>query len=149
MGKKPERPERGDLVNAAVPVQPTRKPASYPLADPDECEEYERRVVLSAENQLYVRFQLWKDRLIVEFTVGQIVRYNGRWVEVARIDSCHNSIHKHQLSKSAPRNTTGQRAVLEEIPHENPWSCVDRWYDLALTKMQNEWTENIRRWRVG
>lgn len=131
-------------------VPAPRDPVGYELPDPEEREEVEDRIVLApGGHELYVRFALWRERLIVEFAIGQIVRHNGHWVEVARIDTCHGNVHHHQLRKSRPGDTAGQREILEELPSENPWTIVDRWYEPALDKMQNEWKETLRRWRHG
>lgn len=145
MGKTPGRPKVGDLADMTIVPEP--ESPTYELPDPEECEEYPDKVVLSAGHELYVRFLLWKDRLIVEFAIGQIVRHNGRWVEVARIDTCHASVHKHQLRKDRPDDTVGQREELEAVPIVNGWTTVDRWYDRALILMKDSWNENLRRWR--
>lgn len=122
-GRQSEKRLADMTITAPLPTQP----AGYDLPDPNESDTVEDRIVLESGHELYVRFVMWRDRLIVEFAVGQIVRHNGRWVEVARIDTCHGSIHRHQLKKSEPSNTVGDREILEEVPIENPWAVVDRW----------------------
>lgn len=147
MGKSVGRPKRGQLADMTIP--PPHDPPGYELPDPDECEEIVGPEVLAYGHELRTRFVMWKERLIVEFAIIQIVRHNGHWVEVSRIDTCHNAIHQHYLGKKRPADTVGQREILEEIPTENPWAVVDRWYDLALTRMQNDWRDSLRRWRRG
>lgn len=144
-GRQSERKLADMTIPPPLPIQP----AEYGLPDPDETEEVSSRVALESGHELYVRFVMWRDRLIVEFAIGQIVRHNGRWVEVARIDTCHLSIHRHQLKKSEPGNTVGEREILEEIPPENPWAVVDQWYERSLKMMEDDWTETLRRWRHG
>lgn len=144
--KTPGRPKRGDLADMTIlPSQP----AGYELPDPDECEEYKNSIVLEAGHELLVRLLLWKDRLIVEFAIMQVVRHNGLWVEVARIDTCEGSVYKHQLRKTRPDDQVGQREEVERVPTVNPWTVIDRWYEDALGRMQREWVYNLRRWRGG
>lgn len=146
MGRTRGRSRRGSLANmTAHPPDPP----SYELPDPDECVEYEDKIALFYGHELSVRYRLWKDRLIVEFAVMQVVRHNGHWVEVARIDTCHGSIHKHQLSKARPGDRVGKRDELQSVPVQNGWTVVDSWYEQALDHMQRYWTENLRRWRRG
>lgn len=148
MGPTKGRPKKGDLVDMTIPSQ-AEAPA-YELPDPDECVEVRDIYVLDAGHEVKVRYDLWRGRLIVEFAIVQQVRHNGRWVEVARIDSCqHGTVHKHQLRKSRPNDRVGQRIDLETIPAQNGWTMVDGWYDKALQKMQDEWKDNLRRWRRG
>jgi hypothetical protein len=150
MGKTKGRQSERRLADMSTPPPTPPEPTGYGLPDPDECEEVEDRIVLGpGGHELYVRFVLWREQLIVEFAVGQIVRHNGRWAEVARIDTCHGNVHHHQLKKSEPRNTVGDRVVLEDLPTDNPWTVVDRWYGEALQRMEQEWTETLRRWRHG
>jgi hypothetical protein len=147
VGKKPGRPKPGKLADMS---EAPPEPPDYELPDPEDCEEYNDGLVLKAENELRTRISLWKSRLIVEFAVMQIVRHNGRWVEVARIDTCHHgSVHKHQLSKSRPDDRVGRRDEIEKIPSTNGWAVVDENYDRALQLMKADWTENLRRWRRG
>jgi hypothetical protein len=146
LGKSKGRKADRRLVDMGM--QPP-EPPSYDLPDSDECDEVPGKIVLALGHELNTRFCIWKDRLIVEFAVVQVVRHNGRWVEVARIDTCHASVHKHQLSKSKPDDQVGHKEELKKIPGQSPWTVVNDWYDTALILMQTEWTENLRRWRHG
>ena len=146
MGRKPGRPKRGQLADMTIP--PNDAPG-YELPDPSECEDFDDRIVLEAGHELQVRFRLWKGRLVVEFAIMQYVRHNGQWIEAARIDTCHGSVHVHQMHKSRLTDRQGQRRELQAIPPHNGWTVVDQWYDRALTLMKNEWTDNLRRWRRG
>jgi hypothetical protein len=48
-------------------VPAPRDPVGYELPDPEEREEVEDRIVLApGGHELYVRFDLWRERLIVE-----------------------------------------------------------------------------------
>jgi hypothetical protein len=148
MGKARGRPKKGSLVDMST--APPGDPLGYELPDPDECEEHPGgRIVLASGHELFARFTLWKDRLIVEFCVGQVIRQEDTWVAVARIDTCHGSVHKHQLFRKRPNDHLGQQHELARIPESNAWSFIDNWYLQALDHMQRHWTENLRRWRHG
>jgi hypothetical protein len=148
LGKTRGRQADRRLADMSIPAP--REPVGYELPNPDEREDYNNRIVLATGgHELYVTYGLWRDRLVVEFAVGQIVRHNGAWVEVARIDTCHGNVHHHQLRKSRPADTVGVRVILEELPSDNPWKVVDSWYERALDKMETEWQERLRRWRRG
>jgi len=83
---------------------------------------------------------------MVEFAVTQITRSRGKWIEVARIDTCHGHVHRHQLQRGSS-DTVGDVRSLEVIPADRGWEVIDRWYEQALAMMQNEWKDNLRRWK--
>lgn len=148
MAKTKGRQSDSRLADMSIPAP--REEMGYSLPDPEEREDIDVRVVLApGGHELYVHYGLWRERMIVEFAIMQIVRHNGQWAEVARIDTCHGNVHHHQLGKSRPNDSVGLRTLLEDLPHNNPWTVVDRWYERALEKMEAEWTEALRRWRRG
>lgn len=119
-----------------------------PLRDhfpPEECEETPISLVLAAGNELTGGFILWQDRYMIEFAVVQLTKDLGRWVEVSRIDTDHNKIHKHQLRRGS-QDRHGIVTDLVEIPPNEGWKVVDEGYTKALMIMENEWQENLRRW---
>ena len=118
----------------------------YELPPPEECDESVGPVVLARNHELRARYLLWKETYLVEFAIVQIVRVGGEWREVARIDTEHGTVHKHQLKRSAPEDTVGIREQLASIPAVGGWEVVDRWYDEALKLMQTDWRDNYRRW---
>jgi hypothetical protein len=120
---------------------------SFELPPPEECEEFEAFIVLEVLQELRMRFLLWQDRYMVEFAVMQITRSHGQWRQVARIDTKHAHVHRHQLHKANPDDTVGDVQSLEEIPADRGWDVIDRWYEEALKLMQNEWQDNLRRWK--
>jgi hypothetical protein len=113
---------------------------------PEECEETQCSVGLGPDDKIIGRFVLWQDRYMVEFALMQFTRVGGRWVEVFRIDTEHDKIHKHQLRRGSP-DTQGTVTDLVEIPPDEGWRVVDKGYTNALSIIQNEWRENFRRWR--
>jgi len=143
MGKTRGRPKKGQLVDKTI--LPPDDPA-YELPPPEECEDVTWPHVLSPRDELRARMNLWQGTRMVEFAITQIRRdADGTWQEVARVDTCHGVVHKHQLWRGSS-DTVGQRTELERIPPERGWETVDKWYDLALTLMQDGWQENLRLW---
>jgi hypothetical protein len=146
VAKKPGRPRKGELAD--LTIQPPQPPA-YELPPPEECEEIEGSVGLDDEDELRIRFVLWKDRYMVEFAIVQLTRINGHWTQVARIDTCHAHVHRHQLRRDSPGDVLGTVYPLEAIPAVGGWEVVDRRYEESLTLMHTEWQTYLRRWNGG
>lgn len=141
MGKTKGRPQRGKLVSMAV-VPPPDEP--YMPPPDDECEEFTERILLMRGNRLSIRRRFRTGQnTVVEFGVNQVVRVDGGWVDVARIDSAHGEIHRHQFTASGGNRIT----TLERIPQRDGEELVDRWCAIAADMMENEWQENLGRWR--
>lgn len=142
MGKTPGR--KGDRRLADMTVHPP--PPAREQAPPDECEEVPVFIVLAPGHELTGAFVLWADRYMIEFALVQVTRDRGEWVEVARIDTDHNKIHKHQLTRGSP-DRRGIVTDIKEIPDDRPWNVIEEGYTEALSIMENDWHENLRRWR--
>ncbi|WP_157631233.1 DUF7718 family protein [Catelliglobosispora koreensis] len=143
MGKEPGRPKKGRLVD--MTIHPPTDP-QYELPPPEECEDETWPVVLAPRHELRARRNVWRDCYIVEFAIMQIVLIDGHWREIARIDTCHSSVHRHYLRKDHPEDSVGIRVEIAPIPMSNGWEVVDSWYDRSLKLMEDEWQENLRRW---
>ena len=144
MGKKPGRPRKGKLADMAVAPLPE---PTFEMPPAEECEEVEASIVLAVFQELRVRYVMWQDSNMVEFAVMQITSEHGQWREVARIDTKHAHVHRHQLHRANPGDTVGDIESLEGIPADRGWDVIDRWYEEALKLMQNEWQDNLRRRR--
>lgn len=140
MGKTKGRPQRGKLVSMAI-VPPPDEP--YEPPPPDECEEFTERILLMRGCRLSIRrvFRIGQNT-VVEFGVNQVVRIDGDWVDVARIDTAHGTVHRHDFTKDGGNHIT----TLEVIPSRGGEDVVDRWCVTAEKMMQNEWQENLGRW---
>lgn len=110
------------------------------------CEVEVVPVDLSETDQFVLRLQSHKGR-IVDFAVVQRTRDGGSWFDVARIDCCHGTIHRHQFDRQGT-DVYDQR-VIKEIQGEEPWKIVDEGYTEAYEMMFNEWEDNLRRWQQG
>jgi hypothetical protein len=96
------------------------------------------------DNMLAVKAWEYRGK-IVDFAVSQVVHIEGKWVDVARIDTAGGTIHRHQYDQGG--SDLWDHRKIRDIPHENGWDVVDRGYEEALDMMENEWEDNLRRWR--
>ncbi|WP_449560182.1 DUF7718 family protein [Micromonospora echinaurantiaca] len=111
----------------------------------DVCEEITNPIRLPGSgNELRVRMAIYRNQ-IVDFAVVQIVRVDGKWVRVAKIDCDRGVIHRHQYVRSTGEDVWDHRPLCE-IPPDRGWEVVDRWFDQALQLMEDEWEDNLRRW---
>ncbi|CAN3980453.1 hypothetical protein [Kitasatospora purpeofusca] len=103
---------------------------------------------LTETDHLHVRQVLYRDR-VVDFAIMQLTWEDGTRHEVARIDCCHSVIHRHQFAKDG-RDLDGHLEI-KVIPPDggDRWNIVHAGYFEALSVMQEEWADNLRRWRDG
>jgi hypothetical protein len=83
--------------------------------------------------------------LIVNFSVVQRVRIEGRWVDVAKIQCDEGVIQRHQ-SRRSNGESVWKQVLINVIPPSRGWEVVDRGYVDAVQMMQDEWEHNLRRW---
>lgn len=146
MGKNEGHNRRrlADMSSAASPSQLSQ--AAWQAPDPDECDEYVSNWFIAPGEKICQRIMTNQDDRIVEFAVIQMTLVGSHYVQVARVDSEHGTVHAHQLFKATPDNTVGQRREMFVI------SSVD---DVALGLeagvdfVAENWEENKRRWRDG
>jgi hypothetical protein len=142
--KRRERRKRRGVVDMSTtpPPEPPYKPP--PL---HACTELVFPIDLSDEDQFVIRQRIYKGK-IVDFAIMQKVCVDGKWVDVARIDCCGGTIHRHQYVAGSDDDTYDHR-LIAEIPAQDGWEVVDQGYDGATNVMFNEWEGNLRRWRDG
>ncbi len=111
---------------------------------PDEHdEELTYQNVLAEDSVLYVRHVYQRGR-VVDFGLTQMTRLGNRWVSVARADSCHGTVHLHRYNRAGDQ--IGEPKVLREVFTQQD---LEEGYDLADAILDDEWVENLRRWRDG
>lgn len=142
MGKEKGRPKKNRLADMTVVPQQRR----YQPPPAHACDEEMTVPIRLPEpgNELRVRFVTYRNQ-IVDFAVVQIVRVDGEWIKVAKIDCDRGVIHRHQYLRSTGEDIYDHR-LLEEIPPDRGRDVVDRWYQKAVDMMESEWEENLRRW---
>jgi hypothetical protein len=107
----------------------------YQLAPPDGHE---------SENVIHIRlvFEVLTG-LLVEFALIQMTKYRGRWVEVFKIDSCHDDeVHAHRYGR-----TQGEHRVTERLHTVADVTDIQKGHDAAYPLVVDAWSENRRRWQ--
>lgn len=141
MGKEKGRPKRGRLADMAEAPEEER----YHPPPLNACEEFTIPIRLpQGGGELRVRFATYQN-LVVDFAVVQIVRIDGKWEVVAKIDCDRGVIHRHQYARDTGEDLWDHRP-LYVVPTEQSWQVVDRWYEKAVDMMEDEWEDNLRRW---
>jgi hypothetical protein len=132
------------MSSAASPSQ-VSQPA-WQAPDPAECDEDVFNWLIAAGEMIYQRIMTNQDDRIVEFAVMQMTQVGGHYVQVARVDSEHGTIHAHQLFKATPDDTVGQRREMFVISSVDD---VALGLDAGIEFLTENWEENKRRWRDG
>lgn len=122
-------------------MEPAPAPEYRPPHGGDLCEY---PISLDAEHMLLVRQVTYRGK-IVDFAIMQFYGEGEAQREIARIDCCHGSIHRHRFDKKG--NDVLDRDVIKEIVvGQDEWATVDAAFDSCMGKMQLEFMENYRRW---
>ncbi|MFE5295209.1 hypothetical protein [Streptomyces sp. NPDC056632] len=104
-------------------------------------------IELSETDRLVVRLRTYRKK-IVDFAVMQETAVNAEWEQLARIDCCRGTVHRHLVT--AEGKILLDHDLIREIPcGEHSWEVVDDSYEGALEEMQDRWEDNLRRWRHG
>ncbi|MGW9383839.1 DUF7718 family protein [Streptomyces globisporus] len=126
-------------------AQPTVQVYAPPPVPP--AEELTFPIGLSDDDRLVVRLRTYRKK-IVDFAVMQETLVAGEWEQLARIDCCGGTVHRHLVS--AEGTVLLDHAPIRDIPcGDKSWEVVDDSYEGALTDMQDSWHDNLRRWRRG
>lgn len=141
MGRKRGKPRKGELAD--MTIRPPAEPV-FGLPPPEELEEVESRNEIDGD-EIQVRYVKWMpSEIIVEFAIMHFTWCDGKWQQVARVDSCHPGIvHIHQLKRGSS-DEQGAVRILGHVSAEG-YEEVDSWYDKALTLMQDNLHEHVRR----
>ncbi|MFJ7179247.1 hypothetical protein ACIQXA_23245 [Streptomyces massasporeus] len=104
-------------------------------------------IELSENDRLVVRLRTYRKK-IVDFAVMQETLVAGEWEQLARIDCCRGTVHRHLVSQEG--ETLLDHDLICDIPYgEKSWEVVDDSYEGALDEMEERWEDNLRRWRHG
>ncbi|MFF9431459.1 hypothetical protein [Streptomyces sp. NPDC014746] len=130
---------------ADMSVKPAVRVYTPPGVPP--AEELTFPIELSENDRLVVRLRTYRKK-IVDFAVMQETALNSEWVQLARIDCCGGTVHRHL--ETAEGVTLLDHDLIREIPcGDKSWEVVDDSYEGALDEMQARWDDNLRRWRHG
>ena len=133
---------RGRVTDMATVPKQYKPPACPPAV------EMNFPIEITETDELRIRQLIYREK-IVDFAIMQLVREDGLRSEVARIDCCHSMIHRHQFTKDG--KDLYDHLEIKAIPADggDRWNVVHAGYFDALAVMQEEWAENLRRWRDG
>lgn len=127
---------------AGKPAVQVYEPPGVPPA-----EETTYPIELSEDDRLVVRLRTYRKR-IVDFAVMQETLVSGDWEQLARIDCCGGTVHRHLFT--AEGVILLDHDLICHIPYgEKSWEVVDSSYGGALDEMDARWEDNLRRWRSG
>ncbi|MGW8971931.1 DUF7718 family protein [Streptomyces platensis] len=127
---------------AAKPTERVYNPPGVPPAN-----ETTFPIELSEEDQLVVRLRTYRKK-IVDFAVMQETMVSGEWEQLARIDCCRGTVHRHLVT--AEGVVLLDHDLIRDIPcGEKSWEVVNDSYEGALDEMEDRWQDNLRRWRRG
>lgn len=137
-GRRSER--RLAQMSEPLPVKEYQPPPTW------ICDVFEHPNEVAPNQQIFVRQYIYKGK-VVDFAIVQQTLIEGEWRDVARIDCCHGTVHRHQYGSDGKQ--VGEPRVIRQIPTDDGWNAVDGTYDEADAVMFNEWRDNLRRWRDG
>ena len=64
--------------------------------------------------------------------------------QIARVDTCHGTVHMHQLSRNDPVDEFGRLTEWDKLISQEQ---VDEWYSLALERLMSEAQSYKWRWQ--
>ena len=149
MGKYRGRRPRGIVDMSKSPTADTEPTALYYPPRIEECDESgEFPLVISAHERIAGRALIYQGR-VVEFAMTIQVRDDRDWVDIARIDCAHGTVHIHQMHHSGREDTVSE---ICQIPaggrDEEAWHVINKQYDDCTDRLVNEFDEFVRVWRA-
>lgn len=132
-----------DMSSAATPSQVTQ---AWLVPDPDECDEHVSNWFIGPGEKIWMRLLTDQTDRLVDFAVMQMTLVGNRYVQVARVDSKHGTVHVHQLFRATPDDTFGHRREMFEISCQED---VERGLEAGVDFVTENWEEHKRRWRDG
>ncbi|WP_446041706.1 DUF7718 family protein [Streptomyces sp. SID1121] len=126
-------------------VKPDVRVYTPPAVPP--AEETTFPVAMTLDGRLVVRLRTYRKK-IVDFAVMQETLVAGEWEQLARIDCCRGTVHRHLSTHDG--KILLDHDLIRDIPYgDRSWEVVDDSYEGALQEMQDRWSDNLRRWRSG
>lgn len=139
-GKGAGRRNRG-VTDMSAPLLDAEPPWRPNLESADE---HPFSMPIDAERQIVGRQCLdGETGQFIEFNLTAQVRRSGTWHDIARVDTKHQTVHLHILSKTGD---TLARRELRKI--DGPRDVDAGWVD-GVKILVEDWEEHERRWRSG
>lgn len=108
----------------------------------EECRVRDQPIDLGADVRLHDHTREHQG-LIVYFSLQLSVIRAADWFVVARIDTCHGEVHKHQFYRDGRDET---RTLVRTVPVDNGAATVDSHYLQGYDMLVEEHADIIRRW---
>lgn len=142
-GKKPRK--LADMSAARAPLNYVRHSDAQLTMD--------GKIYLSQEDVLHQTEWTFRGR-VVDFSLNHYVtgehpdNWNDCPVDVARIDTCHSQVHKHQFYRSGREQN---RLVIRDLSTldnlDEARQAVEESYDQCYMQMADEWESHLERWK--
>ena len=132
----------------AVTPPPPAEGEYYPPPDHD-CEELPGfPIVISGTERIAGRALEHRGK-VVDFSISLQIRdaSGAVWVEVARIDCRHGTVHKHQFNRSGREAKVTKIRDIPSGSDEEAWDVVDSGYDSATELFTTQAESHVRAWR--
>ena len=142
MANNRNRKRRNLADMTADPGDSPYEPPSVPPA-----EEATWDIMIAPGEELRVRSRTLHGR-IVDFAIMQMTELGwGPWVEIARIDCCHGTVHRHLFTREGGVLKDHQPICM--LPSDTSPDVIENAFDVAMDEFLAEWEENLRRWNSG
>jgi len=102
---------------------------------------------MNSPHLVVVRYYVHRG-LVVDFSINQLVVDDvGAEHDVARIDTKHGTVHRHQFYQDGRPEWRWDILPIPAPGDTSSWEIVNKAYDTYLDVMHDEWDDNVRRWR--
>ncbi len=143
MGKaKGDARIRRGLVDMTVHPDPDVSPSW--VYEPEEHDEEYRCESPVGDGQALIYRQVFRQGRLVDFNISQCVRRGGKWLLVARADSCHGTVHLHLYDQA--QDKVGDPELIGAVGSQRD---LEDGYEEADDMLQARWSDNLRRWTDG
>lgn len=110
-------------------------------------EEAEWTILITSGEKLRVRVRTLHGRT-VDFAIMRMTELGwGPWVEIARIDCCHGTVHRHLFTREG--GVLQDLRTIRVLPASIGPEVIEESFDIALDEFLAEWEEDLRRWSSG
>ena len=104
----------------------------------DECDEVTVPIEPDLTNRLTMRIVRWNGQLVDYAIIHSTLAMSGEWAEIACIDCCHSSVHRH-----SGRNNDKTPEIIREIHSQQ--DVQDSFHD-SYDEVYDGYLEFKERW---
>lgn len=99
---------------------------------------------LGEGHSLLVRQHTYRG-LIVDFAIMQLFSVDGDEFEIARIDCCWGTVHRHVFDRKG-NDMMDHQEIKRIVSGPGAWETVNAEFEPCYERMMTEFMENHRRW---